>query len=396
MIITSNELEYSITIPTSKSYANRALILATLKCEKIILRNLPKSQDVKNMLNVLLKLGIINSIAMDYLEIEKSFPANEKKMNDLEILDLGEGGTTIRFLLVLLALGRNKYLIKVNPNFKRRPYKNLLCILKSVGARVELLESENELCSIQGPIHLESIEIDSLQTTQNVSAFLLLQSILDFDIQVTNLSSSHSYIDMTKSLVNTFSTIKEYTIPVDISSASYYIALASVSQNIIIKNLTAQDPLQADSEIFKTLDQIGVHYIFTEKGLEIHKCEKKNPFDIDVSLCLDLAPTLAFLASFCSGKSTLRNIVNLKFKESDRISSIIYVLKAFGVRHELGENILIIYGTESLRNPSELTVVDDHRIVMMASLFFKVLGGGEVHPASAVNKSFPEFFELLC
>lgn len=395
MIITSNEIEKIISIPTSKSYANRALILATLKKEKIILKNLPKAQDVKDMLDVLWKLGICENIDFKYLEINKTFPQDEIKENNMKELYLGEGGTTIRFLLPLLALGSQKYLLKVNPRFKLRPFHVLLSILKKAGAEIELSDRIDELCTLKGPIHLSEIEIDCSQTTQNLSAFLLLQSTFDFNIKIKNLISSRSYIEMSKSMVNIFLRTTEYSIPVDMSSASYFIALGCIYKNIKIKNIFCVDSLQADSEIFNVLDKLGAKYTFSSSGLTISKSEEPMAFDVDISTCLDLAPTLAFLASFCKGKSELKNMTNLKFKESNRIDAITNVLDSFGVIYEYLEDRLFIHGAKTFKEPKVLNVVDDHRIVMMASLFLKVLGGGEIHPASAVKKSFPEFFELL-
>lgn len=395
MIITSCSYADTIKIPTSKSYANRALILATLKQSEMVLKDLPQAQDVKDMLNVLLELGVINSIKFDRLTVKKSFPKDEVQTNEIQELYLGEGGTTIRFLLPLLALGTNKYLIKVNPRFKSRPHQELLDILNQAGVLIEYSKKEDELCTLKGPIKLDSINIDCTKTTQNLSAFLLIKSVFDLKIRFSNLNSSNSYVDMSNNMINDFQNCSEFSIPVDMSSASSFIALGATFKSLKISNVLKKDFLQADTAIFNVLDQIGTKYLFTSSYLEITKRQGLRPFQIDISKCLDLAPTLAFIACFCHGKSTLCNISNLKFKESNRINAIISVLDAFGAKYELIDNQLCVIGPSKLTQIDELTVSVDHRIVMMASLFFKVLGGGTINPASAVNKSFPDFFELL-
>tara|TARA_Y100000385_G_C12998073_1_gene595863 strand:- start:28 stop:1215 length:1188 start_codon:yes stop_codon:yes gene_type:complete len=394
MIITSTSPLPDITIPTSKSFANRALILAALKKEDVELFNLPKAQDVLDMLDVFQDLELISNWG-EHVHVLKSFPENEVLFGEYKELYLGEGGTTIRFLLPFLALGKQKYLIKVHPRFKQRPYKDLLVLLEHLGARVEHLSADDELCFIQGPIKLKQVEIDCSQTSQNLSSFLLLKLAYQFDLVIKNLSSSLTYVKMTEELVNAFHKQSHYTIPVDMSSASYFIALGCIHQSLTIKNIKNIDSLQADSKIFEILDLLGVDYSFSSLGLKIKKIEKPKSFEVDIRNCLDLAPTLAFIASFCSGTSTLKNIMNLKHKESNRILAIIEVLEKFGVVAKVQDEDLIIFETNVFKKIAEITVPEDHRIVMMAALFLKTFDGGSVQPEAAINKSFPEFFELL-
>lgn len=394
MQVSSDKIKSPVEIPTSKSYANRALILGALKYRGLSIKNLPLSQDVLDLINALETLNLVESMS-DTVRIKNIFPENEIAGEPSELY-LGEGGTTIRFLLPMLALGKRKYIIKVKPSFKKRPIQDLFNLLSRLGAKVNPLSGENELCELQGPINLSDISVDCRNTSQVASAFLMLKSKYDFELEIKNLITSMSYVELTQQLSEKLVDIKEYYVPVDMSSASYFIALGVLKNDLLIKNVNSIDKFQADSKIFKVLDLMGASYSIDCKGLSLKVSKTYKSFDFDVSDCLDLTPTLAFLASFCEGTSRIFGIENLVHKESNRVEGIISILKTFGVHSSLNQSELLIEGTNDLEHVNELTVADDHRMVMMASLFLKMTKiGGDIRPNEAVNKSFANFFELL-
>lgn len=112
---------------------------------------------------------------------------------------------------------------------------------------------------------------------------------------------------------------------------------------------------------------------------------------------MDLVPTLAFLASFSEGISIIRNIENLKYKETNRLVGICDILTFFNVDFEVEKSDLLIKGSpRSIKSKSQsFCPLPDHRLVMIGSLFFKVLDGGEIGNGDCVSKSFPEFFSIL-
>lgn len=394
MQVSSDKIKSPVEIPTSKSYANRALILGALKYKGLSIKSLPLSQDVLDLINALETLNLVEATS-DTVRIKNIFPENEIAGEPLELY-LGEGGTTIRFLLPMLALGQRKYIIKVKPSFKKRPIQDLFDLLSMLGAKVSPLNGENELCELQGPINLLDISVDCKSTSQVASAFLMLKSKYDFELEIKNLNTSMSYVELTKQLSEKLVEIDEYYVPVDMSSASYFIALGVIKNDLLIKNVNSIDKLQADSKIFKVLDLMGASYSIDCKGLSLKVSKKYRNFTFDVSDCLDLAPTLAFLASFCEGTSRIFGIENLVHKESNRVEGIISILKTFGVHYSLNQIELLIEGTNDLEHVKELTVADDHRMVMMASLFIKMTkNGGDIRPKDTINKSFANFFELL-
>lgn len=387
-------LPNTITCPTSKSYAARALILAALKNKSTTIWDLPSAQDTKDLISVLKFVGLEFAENQNQLTILNSFPACEK--NEYQELNLGEGGTTIRFLLPLLALGRQKYRLYYEGRMNDRPMEELYRALSSLGAEVEVLANG---ISIQGPIDLtKSIEVDCSKTTQFASGLTHLQLLGDFKVKYENLNHSRAYLEMSKKLVTHYKQNDEFTVPADFSGLGYILAYAIFHQDILINNIKQEDELQADNEIFNIMKQIGVKFEFTRAGLEIKQLEHFNSgFEIDGSLCIDLVPTLTFIASYLPFESKIKNISNLIYKESDRLAEIMKILGRFKVKHSYDEtqDILLIQGVTKKVDEISYICPNDHRMVMLVSLFLKQNSGGEIMPESAINKSFPEFFDYF-
>lgn len=387
--IEKGKLKSLVNIPASKSYANRALILAASKKDSITLTNLPESSDVTFLIRALEQLGIQFQKFGNNLTLNNSFPACELKTN-YEI-ETGEGGTTARFLAALVLRGKATYRLMLGSRLKDRPWQDFLNLVNAHGGFADL---EGRCLTLRGPLKLDKkIVVDCSHTTQFASALQLAYSD-SVKIVPVSMSSSQSYWDMTEQLVHEIRQQNSYAIPLDWSSASYPLAYAALNQKIQFPDLLFDDH-QADSKFFTVLEQLGAITSITPT-LEVSPYKNKKTIDMDVSDCLDLVPALAFLLSHVPGSHHLQGIKNLVFKESDRANEIIRLLKLFK-RHAIVENdSLIIIGNEKTeKNKIDLELPDDHRIVMMGALFLLHHSGGSISPANAVNKSFPEFWNLL-
>jgi len=392
--ISSKSINSDISIPTSKSYANRAIILATLESGQRVVSDIPESSDVQEMIEVLESLSLVSDYDGNKVVINKSFPEDEVISNTIKEVYLGEGGTTIRFLLTLLSLGGQSYRVKVHPRFKLRPYRGQLSLLRELGAIVVESADKDILCELQGPITLPAkINIDCLKTTQVASSFLLLKGKYEFEIELLNSDTSMAYVEMTNLMIQN-SSKEVYKVPVDYSSAGYFIALGLFLQKLHLNNVNSIDAFQADSKIINVLDQIRANYKF-DNGLTITPKDSYKHFLIDGSMCLDLVPTLCFIAANIEGTSSIFNIKNLIYKETDRLKGIEDILFAFGVEYKSDEDSIEIKGNKIKANIKELHTLPDHRLIMMGSLFLKLSGGGDISPFSEVSKSFPGFFTLM-
>ena len=137
--VTNTPFVKTIQVPTSKSYANRILILSAISDQKIKIKNIPKSTDVLTLINCLTEIGLEIKREADSLLISNCFPACEQSENPLG-LKTGDGGTTNRFLIPLLALGKNEYELVPDGLISQRPIDELVRHLKKLDVKIGVVE----------------------------------------------------------------------------------------------------------------------------------------------------------------------------------------------------------------------------------------------------------------
>jgi 3-phosphoshikimate 1-carboxyvinyltransferase len=386
--VSQGHFKSPISIPPSKSYANRLLILASIKPEKVSIRNLPQATDTVYLFKALKALGLEIKQTGETLTISDSFPSCEKTSLKIEV---GEGGTTARFLAGLLSRGNLPHTLILGNKLKTRPWDEFIGFINHHGGRAEL--KDNELC-IQGPLNLPSeVEVDCLRTTQFASALALAYPATI--IKPVNLGSSLSYWEMTIDLIKTSQKQSEFLVGLDWSSASYPLAFGALNQPLFFPHLYP-DHLQADSKFYDLLKGLGCLQE-CEGGLKVLPLEKfEHSITMDVSDCLDLVPSLAFFLAHLKATHELKGIENLIHKESNRLEEVLKLLEIFHRKAWVKENSLFIVGSEErISTAQSLIFPDDHRMVMTGTLFLLHHAGGEISPSQAVSKSFPEFFQNL-
>lgn len=378
-----------ISIGGSKSYANRFLILAAINESSVTVSNVSYAQDVEDMLKALKSLGL-KIIRDNYnVTIENSFPACLNKDTTIEA---GEGGTTSRFLVALCSLSKFSITICAKGKMQTRPMGDLYKSLSELGVKVDQLESTSFPVRVKGPILKRSTTVNCSKTTQGFSALRLISKKANLEVIAENISSSQKYIEITNYCLNQ----EKYQVPLDFSSASYFIVLATLKKDLVIQDCHKIDDRQGDAKLIELINSIGGKTSFTDEGLKITHVQNLSSFEVDCSSCLDLTATLAVLAAFTKGKSRLKNLQNLQHKESDRLLEIQKILTHFGVSFTLCDDDLVIQGESfNLDYPRTIEVVYDHRMAMMAALFFKLLNGGKLTNADSVKKSCPEFFNYV-
>lgn len=390
LIVRPGRLPTEILLPSSKSYANRALILASLRSEIITLSNISSASDVTFLIHSLREVGVELEVDQKTIIIKNSFPSCEKKEG--ATIEIGEGGTTGRFLASLLCLGSSPYTLILGKGLKKRPWVEFIELVRSLGAMASL---HDDRLTIQGPINIpEKIEIDCSKTTQFASGFQLALAFKETEVKPINLSSSQSYWEMTKSLITHFKMVNHYSIPLDWSSASYPLAFGALNQDLFLPQLSA-DPFQADYKFYELLDKIGAIERISD-GIKVHPVSFRGSIKFEVSDCLDLVPALVYLLAHIEGDHQLTGVQNLVYKESNRLAEILLMLKTFTIEASSDESSLWIRGKEFNQLPTiELDLPEDHRLVMMAALFLRHHSGGTLSPAEAVEKSYPDFFKLF-
>jgi 3-phosphoshikimate 1-carboxyvinyltransferase len=383
-------------LPSSKSYLNRLLILAALDTNKNQIFNYSPSQDVIDLINALKRIGVEIEVKNDSLVISNSFPRCEKLGEQVISLELGEGGTTSRFLMALLCLGKNSYRLNVCGKLNERPFEDLLLILKQLGASIESVGEKLFPLILRGPIQIpKQLDVSTQHTTQFVSALMLAFSGHEVNFNFEK-NQSVSYIELTKHLIQL---AKEgtYKSAPDFSSLAFPACLAMMGGEIRVPNLHQIDLFQADSLLLGLLKQLGAHINWEREGFYLKGVESFSGFEIDAKDCLDLIPALSFLASYACSPSKFRNLKFLSHKESDRLREIIFLLEEFNVIHNYDslEDELIIQGNGPKCGFKKIATAPDHRMVMTAYLFLRHNHGGELSHFECVKKSFPSFFECM-
>lgn len=385
MKIQSDSITNKITLPYSKSVANRLIILASLDDQEIEINHIPNSDDVQNLLQCLKSVGLDIQIKdKQKIIIANSFPKCEKA--DCK-LNIGEGGTSLHFLLPLLSLGTKEYQVKMGTTLAKRPHQDLLQALNFLGVKIE---QKLDIITVQGPIQNKEVNVDCSKSSQYASALKLIAHKANLNIELKNLKSSKSFYDLTMKTIENFQ--KQNEIPIDMASLSYPLVYGLLNQEIEVLNTNEIDFNQPDAKIFSLFKECIKS---VDDHLAIIPLKTKDPFNMDMSDCLDMIPTMSFLASYLDGESTITGIKNLIYKESDRLKWIQYLLEVFEVSYKVQDDSLFITGRKPVAEIKELNLPEDHRIVMTAYLFLKQNGGGSLNQKNAVKKSFPDFFDQL-
>tara|TARA_R110000868_G_scaffold313440_2_gene574431 strand:- start:7242 stop:8369 length:1128 start_codon:yes stop_codon:yes gene_type:complete len=369
------------------------LFLAAITPGEIRLSNIPNSSDVTDMLKSLKVLGLkISELSQGELIIHNSFPSCEIKANEPVVVECGYGGTTTRFLAALLVLGSNTYHLEASGHMRERPMSEMVEPLEKLGARIEHNKNGVWLL-IKGPVKnkLELLEVDASRSTQFASAVAMMMSLWGGKVSPLNLSASEEYFKMTEDAIEQ-SRQNNWSVPLDFSSLSYPLALAANCGEVLIKNFKGIDRFQPDCVLIEILGQIGAKVELSKNELKV-SCKSLGPWEGDCSGFPDLVPTLAFVLAYAKGTSKLKKLSVLQHKESDRLSEICKILKLNNIDHEVVDDSLIIKGAQYHKEEVIYDAPDDHRMIMVAALFMKVNGGGEILNYEHVKKSYPYFFE---
>lgn len=383
--LNNGSLINTIILPRSKSYGNRALILASILKEAFTLKNIPESTDVTFLVSALKSIGLVIHQRGSDLVVENSFPECESSG---ATIDIGEGGTTARFLACLLLRGSSPYTLVLGSRLKDRPWEEFINLVNQLGGKASL---KADKLFLQGPLKLpEALKVDCKRTTQFASGFQLAWAFTDKKIEPINLNTSQSYWAMTQDMILKFQLTSSFEIPMDWSSASYPLAFGALHQNIKFPGLE-HDPFQADSKFLDLLKKFD-----SMEGDQVHLLKNPHEVEFDVHDCLDLVPTLGYFLSHIPGVHKLHGISNLIHKESDRLNDLIKLLEIFNRRAWSEGDTLLIEGSDAYLSTSiDLELTDDHRMVMVGALFLIHHRGGTLSPVEAVNKSYPGYFGIF-
>jgi 3-phosphoshikimate 1-carboxyvinyltransferase len=394
----------TIELTASKSESNRALIIQALCEEKFELCNLALAQDTFTMNKVL--DGMQNAAHN-------------------QVIDVGSAGTTMRFLTAYCASKPGLHLITGSERMKKRPIGILVNALRDLGAQIEYEEEEGfpPLRITGKPLRGGVIEMDGSISSQYISAILLISPVLENGLTINFKGSitSRPYINMTLKMMEYFGvkarweeksltvgkqqyTIKKlaepaYTIEADWSAASYWYAIAALSEeaDIVLKGLK-KNSLQGDSVLVDLFTFFGVKTEFIPGGISITKTKfHHKEFGFDFSDCPDLAQTVAVAVSALKIPSLFNGLHTLKIKETDRAEALKVELNKIGTVVEIiSDEMINIKTFSNTFNPEAvIDTYEDHRMAMAFAPLALTLGKICINHPDVVKKSYPEFWNDL-
>ncbi len=381
--ITPDRLRGSLEAPPSKSHAHRLMTAAALAGGKNS-ESLCTSEDTRATFRCL------------------------NELHDGGILDCGESGTTLRFLLpVASALGINAEFIG-HGRLPERPMSALTDALRKNGA---VISADKLPIKVSGRLRSGVFKVPGNISSQFISGLLFALPLLDGDseIVIEGRCESVGYINMTLDTLRSFSVNAEETangykikgsqkyvapdspqIQGDWSNAAFFLCAGALGGETGVAGLSL-DSRQSDSAVVNILKDFGADVkcgdIISVRGNRLYGIK------IDISQCPDLFPTLAATACAASGDTVFTNAARLRIKESDRIEAVERMINSLGGSAESTEDSLTVHGTGTLPG-GEVDSFNDHRIVMATAVAACICEKPVIiHGAQAVNKSYPNFFE---
>ncbi|MFX0100943.1 MAG: 3-phosphoshikimate 1-carboxyvinyltransferase [Candidatus Hodarchaeota archaeon] len=404
------------TIPGSKSITNRAMIISALADGESTLNNVLFSDDTRYMMDALRQLGIQIDVDEEGKKVVITGSNGEFSIPRDKIY-VGNSGTCMRFLTSMLCLGKGEIVMDGNERMRERPIQDLIDGLKHLGTRIESIN--NDGCPPL-KIHADGldggvVEMPGDKSSQYFSSILLSAPYARDDIEVKVIGElvSRPYVEMTTKMMQGFGAKvsykdknaievknnpkykgKNYYIESDFSSASYFMAAAALTGSKITLKYLPSNSLQGDSRFIEILRQMGASVKQGEDGIEVEGSGALNAIDTDMFDCSDLVPTVAVLACFARGTTNIKNVKNIRYKETDRLSAISNELKKIGASVVERDDGLEIRGDGVLKG-ALIETYDDHRIAMSFSLAGMKIDGVRIIDPACVNKTFPSYFEML-
>ncbi len=409
----------TVRLPGSKSISNRVLLLAALAEGETEVRDLLESDDTARMLDALKVLGVgvevLGGNAYRVRGVGGAFPV---KTGDFF---LGNAGTAFRSLTGVLALTGGHYQLSGVPRMHERPIGDLVDALRQVGANIVYRENDGYPPLEIRPATIRPggvVRVRGDVSSQFLTGLLMALPLtgVETTVEVVGELISKPYIEITLAVMARFGVQvardgwQRFTVPAatvyrspgtihvegDASSASYFLALGAVGGGPLRVEGVGRDSIQGDVRFAEALQQIGARIEMGANWIEARSpaVGRLRGIDLDCNHIPDAAMTLATVALFAEGPTTLTNIASWRVKETDRIAAMATELRKLGVRVEEGPDFIRVFPPVRPADlkPAAIDTYDDHRIAMCFSLaaFGTPL---RINEPNCVAKTFPDYFE---
>ncbi len=412
----------TVVLPGSKSISNRVLLLAALSDGVTEVRDLLHSDDTERMLDALRILGIavepLGNSAYRITGCGGNFPNKEAE------LFLGNAGTAFRPLTAALALSGGSYELSGVARMHERPIGDLVDALRQLGADIQYLGNEGFPPLQISPAMLagDTVEVRGDVSSQFLTGLLMALPLTGQTVRVRVVGEliSKPYIEITLAMMERFgvNVVKqdeqdffvfggcrykspgEIFVEGDASSASYFLAAGAIGGGPVRVTGVGKNSVQGDVKFAEALALMGAQISIGDNWMEAKAPEggMLKAIDLDCNHIPDAAMTLAVLALYAKGTTTLSNIASWRVKETDRIHAMATELRKVGATIEEGADFIRITPQATSHKlqatSSAIDTYDDHRMAMCFSL--AAFGKGiRINDPGCVAKTFPDYFSVL-
>ena len=418
----------NVKVSGDKSLSIRWVLLASLAKGKSRSFNLLYSDDVKTSINAIKRLGIKVKFKKNICEIYgKGLDGYKYKKNI--VLNAKNSGTLGRLILGLLVNSNQKIKIIGDKSLSKRDFKRVADPLKKFGVKLKLTNNRNLPLIILGTKNLKPIKYYENKGSAQCKSSIIFAGLRTEGTTIIKAKKSRDHTELLckylKLPVNilkkkNYDLIKirkakkinsfNYRVPSDISSASFFIVLACLTEN---SNLTLKNVNINSSRIgiIIILKKMGVKIIFKNKRLykgelvaDIFVKSSKNLRSIDCPEKLNSSSIDEFLLIFlvaakARGVSFFKNLSELNQKESPRLKWGSKILNLMGIKNIVTNSSIKIFGNPNIDIKKKIIIknyLKDHRIFMSSAIAALTFGGEwHIHDKDSINTSFPNFLKIL-
>jgi 3-phosphoshikimate 1-carboxyvinyltransferase len=397
----------SLTPPPSKSHTHRAIILASLAKGSSVVKRPLSSADITSTEDSMRSLGA------DIVRDGDSILIRGGNLHiPMSPVDAGNSGTTMRLVAGLSATFDGPITITGDASLRKRPMSPLLDALGSMGA-VCSSSSGFPPVTVRGPIRGCGVSIDGSVSSQFISSLMIASPLLKDDTQITieGAEVSKPYLDVTSRMMGCFGASSkisgrqiqirggsgyrpcEYTVPADFSSAAFPLVAGALCGKVSVNGMDMSDP-QGDKRIVDIIREAGAK---VDVRGDTVTCEHSELHAADVDMCdiPDLFPILSVLFSTAEGVTRLHGAPQLRHKESDRIETVVTMMRHLGADIKGTDDGCIINGVGRLRGGT-VDNAGDHRIMMSAAVASLICEGPIVmDDAECCSISYPQFIQQM-
>ena len=401
--------------PGSKSITNRALVCAALADGDSTLAGALDSEDTRVMIESLGRLGIEVESLKDGTKLVVHGTGGEVPAFEAELY-CANSGTTLRFLTALATLGHGSFRLDGVERMHKRPVGDLLDALNQLGARA--MSENNDGCP-PVIVHANGLSGGAASIRGDISSQFLSGILMvsagaraPVTLSIDGVLVSQPYVQMTLAVMRAFDVevntspqlnaftlhaprhyaACEYAIEPDASAASYFWAAAAVTGGEVTVDGLATDSLQGDVAFVDCLEKMGCEVRRGSESITVIG-RPLHGIDVDMNAVSDTVQTLAAVALFAEGPTTIRNVGHIRHKETDRIAAVATELRKLGGVVEEHNDSLTIQPNK-LRSAS-IATYNDHRMAMSFALAGLRIPGVRIENPQCVEKTYPQYFSDL-